>query len=50
MIVARLPAQEVEMKAAEALVAPLVQGPLLLRESAQEVEVLSISSDNTSRA
>ena len=38
------------MKAAEALVAPLVQGPPLLRESAQEAEVYPISSDDTSRA
>ena len=38
------------MKAAEASVAPLVQGPPLLRESAREVEVLPISSDDTSRA
>ena len=43
-------AQEVEMKAAEASVAPLVQGPLLSRESAREVGVLPISSDDTSRA
>ncbi|XP_066373468.1 uncharacterized protein [Miscanthus floridulus] len=50
VIVARLSAQEVEMKAAEASVAPLVQGPPLLRESTQEVEVLPISSDDTSRA
>ncbi|XP_066385218.1 uncharacterized protein [Miscanthus floridulus] len=41
--------QEVEMKAAEALVAPLVQGQPLLRESAREAEVYPISSDNTSR-
>ena len=38
------------MKAAEALVAPLVQGPPLLRESARETEVYPISSDDTSRA
>ena len=38
------------MKAAEALVAPLLQGPLLLRESARETEVYPISSDDTSRA
>ena len=43
-------AQEVEMKAAEALVPPPVQGPPPLRESAREVEVHSISSDDTSRA
>ncbi|XP_066324431.1 uncharacterized protein [Miscanthus floridulus] len=48
VITARLSVQEVEMKAAEASVAPLVQGPPLLRESAQEVEVLPISSDDTS--
>ena len=50
VIVARPSAQEVEMKAAEASVAPLGQGPLSLRESAREVEVLPISSDDTSRA
>ncbi|XP_066320803.1 uncharacterized protein [Miscanthus floridulus] len=50
MIVAGLPAQEVGMKAAEALAAPLVQGPSPLRESAREVEVLPISSNDTSRA
>ena len=38
------------MKAAEALVAPLLQGPLLLRESARETEVYLISSDDTSWA
>ncbi|XP_066351364.1 uncharacterized protein [Miscanthus floridulus] len=42
--------QEAEMKAAEALVAPLAQGPPLLRESAREAEVYPISSDDTSRA
>ncbi|XP_066381186.1 uncharacterized protein [Miscanthus floridulus] len=50
VIVAGLPAQEVEMKAAEALAAPLVQGPPPLREGAREVEVLPISSDDTSQA
>jgi len=50
VIMARPSAQEVEMKAAEASVAPLVQGPLSLRESAREVEVLPISSDNVSQA
>ncbi|XP_066374751.1 uncharacterized protein [Miscanthus floridulus] len=50
MIMARLLAQEVETKATEASVAPLVQGPLSLRESAQEVEVLPISFDDTSWA
>ncbi|XP_066320104.1 uncharacterized protein [Miscanthus floridulus] len=50
VMVARPSAQEAEMKAAEALVAPLVQGPLLLRGSAREVEVYPISSDNTSQA
>ena len=50
VIVARLPAQEVEMKAAEASVAPLVQGPPSSREGAREVEVHTISSDDTSRA
>ena len=38
------------MKAAEALVAPVVQGLPLLRESAREAEVYPISSDDTSRA
>ncbi|XP_066334575.1 uncharacterized protein [Miscanthus floridulus] len=50
VIVAGLPAREVEMKAAEALATPLVEGPPPLRESAREVEVLPISSDDTSRA
>ena len=50
MVEAGLPAQEVEMKAVEALAAPLVQGLPLLRESAREVEVLPISSNDTSRA
>ncbi|XP_066323683.1 uncharacterized protein [Miscanthus floridulus] len=49
-IMAGLPAQEMEMKAAKALVAPLVQGLPPLRESAREVEILLISSDDTSRA
>ena len=38
------------MKEAEALVAPLVQGPPLLRESAWETEVYPISSNDTSQA
>ena len=38
------------MKAAETSVAPLVQGPPSLRESAREVEVLPISSNDVSRA
>ena len=38
------------MKAAEASVAPLVQGPPLLPGSAREVEVLLISSSDVSRA
>ncbi|XP_066309687.1 uncharacterized protein [Miscanthus floridulus] len=42
-------AQEVEMKVAEASVPPLVQGLPPLRESAREVEVHSISTDDTSR-
>ncbi|XP_066373258.1 uncharacterized protein [Miscanthus floridulus] len=46
---AKLAAQEVEMKAAEASVPPLVQGLPPLRESARGVEVRSISSDDTSR-
>ncbi|XP_066320282.1 uncharacterized protein [Miscanthus floridulus] len=50
VIAARLSAQEVEMKAAEASVAPLVQGPPSSREGAREVEVHPISFDNTSRA
>ncbi|XP_066341314.1 uncharacterized protein [Miscanthus floridulus] len=41
-------AQEAEMKAAEASVPPPMQGPPPLWESAQEVEVHSISSDDTS--
>ena len=49
-VVAGLLAQEMEMKAAKALVAPWVQGPPPLRESAWEVEILLISSDDTSRA
>ncbi|XP_066317568.1 uncharacterized protein [Miscanthus floridulus] len=43
-------AQELEMKAAEASVAPLVQGLPLLWESAQEAEVHPISSNDTSWA
>jgi len=50
VIAVRLSAQEVEMKAAKASVAPLVQGPPSLQESAREVEVHLISSDDTSRA
>jgi len=50
VMAARSSAQEAEMKAAEALVAPLVQGSPLLRESARETEVYPISSDDTSRA
>ena len=38
-----------EMKAVKALAAPLVQGPPPLRESTREVEILPISSDDTSR-
>ena len=48
VIAVRPSAQEVEMKAAKASVAPLVQGSPFLRESAREVEVLLISSDDTS--
>jgi len=48
VVVARPSAQELEMKAAEASVAPLVQGPPLLPGSAREVEVLPISSDDVS--
>ncbi|XP_066316067.1 uncharacterized protein [Miscanthus floridulus] len=50
MIMVGLLAQEVEVKAAEALAAPLVQGPQPLRESTLEVEILLISSDDTFRA
>ena len=38
------------MKAVEALEAPLLQGPPLLRERARETKVYPISSDDTSRA
>ncbi|XP_066316503.1 uncharacterized protein [Miscanthus floridulus] len=48
VIAARPLAQEVEMEAMEASVAPLGQGPPSLWESAREVEVLLISSDDTS--
>jgi hypothetical protein len=50
VMVARPSVQEEEMKAVEASVAPLVQGPPLLREGAREAEVYPISSDDTSRA
>ncbi|XP_066316624.1 uncharacterized protein [Miscanthus floridulus] len=50
VIMVRPSAQEVEMKAAEASVAPLIQGPPSLRDSTREVEVLPISSNDTSRA
>ncbi|XP_066331778.1 uncharacterized protein [Miscanthus floridulus] len=50
VIAAKPSAQEVEMKAAEASVAHLVQGLPPLRESAREAEVYPISSDDTSRA
>ena len=50
VMAARPSVQEAEMKAAEALVAPLLQEPPLLRESARETEVYPISSDDTSRA
>ena len=50
VMAARPSVQEAKMKAAEALVAPLLQGPPLLRESARETEVYPISSDDTSRA
>ncbi|XP_066344051.1 uncharacterized protein [Miscanthus floridulus] len=43
-------AQEVETEAGQALIPPSIQGPPPLQESAQEVEVHSISSDDTSRA
>jgi hypothetical protein len=41
-------AQDAEMKAAQASVSPPVQGPPPSWESAREVEVHSISSDDTS--
>ncbi|XP_066373052.1 uncharacterized protein [Miscanthus floridulus] len=51
VMAARPSIQEAEMKAAaEASVAPLVQGPPLLRGSTREAEVYPISSDDTSRA
>ncbi|XP_066374671.1 uncharacterized protein [Miscanthus floridulus] len=50
MMAVRPSVEEAKMKAAEASVAPLVQGPPLLRESIQEAEVYPISSDDTSRA
>jgi len=50
VMVVRPSVQEAEMKAAEALEAPLLQGPPLLRERARETEVYPISSDDTSRA
>ncbi|XP_066357980.1 uncharacterized protein [Miscanthus floridulus] len=50
VIVAKPLAQEVEMKAAEASVAPLVLGLPLLRGSIREAEVHPISSDDTSQA
>ena len=50
MMAARPSAQEAAVKAAEALVAPLLQGPPLLLESARETEVYPTSSDDTSRA
>ncbi|XP_066384863.1 uncharacterized protein [Miscanthus floridulus] len=49
VIAARPSAPEVEMKVAEASVTPLAQGPPSLWESAREVEVHLISSDDTSR-
>ncbi|XP_066384789.1 uncharacterized protein [Miscanthus floridulus] len=44
VMAARLSVQEAEMEAAEASVAPLVQGPLLLRESARETEVEAVTT------
>ena len=49
-MVTRPSVQEAEMQAAEASVVPLVQGPLLLRESTREAVVYPSSSDDTSRA
>ncbi|XP_066373239.1 basal body protein 10-like [Miscanthus floridulus] len=46
---AKSAAQEVEMEAGQATISPPVQGPPPLQESAQEVVVHSISSDDTSR-
>ncbi|XP_066316694.1 uncharacterized protein [Miscanthus floridulus] len=42
-------AQEAETEAGQASIPPPVQGPLSSQESAREVEVHSISSDDTSR-
>ncbi|XP_066395854.1 uncharacterized protein [Miscanthus floridulus] len=50
MIAVRLSAQEVEMKAAEASVAPLVQGPPSLRESTREAECGAELGSEASRA
>ena len=50
VMAARPSAQEAAVKAAEALVVPLLQGPPLLRESAREAVVYPISSDDTSWA
>ena len=49
VIAARPSAQEVEMKATEASAVPPVQGPPSLRESARDIEVLPISSNDVSR-
>ena len=49
MSTAKPAAQEVEAEAGQASIPPPVQGPLPLQESAWEVEVHSISSDDTSR-
>ena len=49
MSAAKPVAQEVEAEAGQASIPPLVQGPPLLQESAREVEVHSISFDDTSR-
>ena len=48
VMAARPSVQEAEMKAVEALEAPLLQGPPLLRERTRETEVYPISSDDTS--
>ncbi|XP_066396480.1 uncharacterized protein [Miscanthus floridulus] len=50
VMAARPSVQVAEMQAAEASAVPLAQGPPLLRESAREMEVYPISSDNTSQA
>ena len=50
MSMAKLAAQEVEAEPRQASIPSPVQGPPPLQESTREVEVHSISSDDTSRA